>query len=212
MTTGCCRNLKLMSKLPSLTGREIIPEVVSISMIREELSSIPNYDLPPSFSCKWYTLGDEQDWVKIQQSADRYNHIDLNLFKQQFEDDPQTLAQRQCFILNAQEQPIGTATAWFDLNYRGQEYGRVHWVAIIPEMQGQGLAKPLMSLTCQRLCELGHNRAYLTTAPERIIAIDLYLKFGFIPQVRNDDELSTWKTLEQRLGKSILNLTNSGEI
>ena len=39
-----------MSKLPSLTGREIITEVVSISMIREELSSIPNYDLPPSFS------------------------------------------------------------------------------------------------------------------------------------------------------------------
>lgn len=185
---------------------------MSISMIREELISIPNYELPPSFFYTFYALGDEQNWIKIQQGADRYNHIDLNLYKQQFGDDPQTLAQRQCFILNAKAQPIGTATAWFDLNYRGQEYGRVHWIAIIPEMQGQGLAKPLMSLTCQRLRELGHSRAYLTTAPERIIAIDLYLKFGFIPQVQNDDELNTWKTIEQRLGKSILNLTNSGEL
>jgi GNAT superfamily N-acetyltransferase len=173
-------------------------------MILEELSNAPNYELPPAFSFKWYTLGDEQSWLEIQQSADRYNQISLDLFRQQFGYDLERLRKRQCFIIDAKQRAIGTATAWFDLNYFGKEYGRIHWVAIIPEMQGQGLAKPLMAFICQRLQEMGHNRAYLTTSLERIVAIDLYLKFGFIPQIQNDEELLDWKKIEKKLGRSII--------
>jgi GNAT superfamily N-acetyltransferase len=181
-------------------------EYISISMIREELDGIPNHTLPHAFSLKWYQPGDEQCWLRIQQSADRYNQINLGLFRQQFGDDAETLGRRQCFILNGEGRSIGTATAWFDLNYRGQEWGRVHWVAIVPEMQGQGLAKPLMTVVCQRLRKLGHERACLTTAPERIPAVNLYLKFGFVPEVRSPVELRAWKEIEGKLGRSVLNL------
>ena len=186
-------------------------EYISISMIREELGGIPNHTLPPAFSFKWYQPGDEQCWLRIQQSADQYNQISLDLFRQQFGDDAETLGRRQCFILNGERQSIGTATAWFDPNYRGQEWGRVHWVAIVPEMQGQGLANPLMTVVCQRLRKLGHERAYLTTAPERIPAVNLYLKFGFVPEVRSDVELRAWKEIEGKLGRPVLNLAIGGE-
>ena len=62
----------------------------------------------------------------------------------------------------------GTTTAWYNEDYRGLPFGRVHWVAIVPEMQGRGLAKPIMSAVCHRLRELGHGRAYLTTTTVRI--------------------------------------------
>lgn len=186
-------------------------EYISISMVREELSSVPHHALPSSFSFKWYRPGDEQHWLRIQQQADKYNQISLDLFRQQFGSDVETLAQRQCFILNGEGQPVGTATAWFDLHYHGREYGRVHWVAIIPEMQGQGLAKPLMTVVCRRLRELGHEWVYLTTAPERIPAINLYLKFGFVPEVGSDAELRAWRGIEEKLGKSVLRGADRGE-
>jgi GNAT superfamily N-acetyltransferase len=173
-------------------------------MILEDLSNVPNYELPPAFSFKWYVLGDEQSWLEIQQSADRYNQISLDLFRQQFGDDLERLREGQCFILDAKQRSIGTATAWFDRSYFGKEYGRIHWVAIIPEMQGQGLAKPLMTCVCQRLQEMGHNRAYLTTSVERIAAINLYLKFGFRPQIQNDEESIDWKKIEKKLDRSII--------
>jgi GNAT superfamily N-acetyltransferase len=87
---------------------------------------------------------------------------------------------------------------------RGREYGRVHWVAIVPEWQRHGLAKPLLTVVCQRLQELGHERAYLTTAPERIPAINLYLSFGFVPEVRSDEALRAWKEIEVKFGRSLL--------
>jgi GNAT superfamily N-acetyltransferase len=173
-------------------------------MILEELSNIPNYELPPAFSFKWYVPGDEQSWIEIQQSSDRYNQISLELFHQQFGNDLEELRERQCFILNAEKQSIGTATAWFDRNYLGKEYGRIHWVAITPKMQGQGLGKPLMTFICQRLREMGYSRVYLTTSPERIAAINLYLKFGFMPQVQNNEELTDWKKIEEKLSRSII--------
>lgn len=179
-------------------------EYVSISMIREKLDAIPNHALSPPFFFKWYQPGDDRHWLSIQRQADQYNQINLRLFREQFGDDAKTLAERQCFILNSEGQAIGTATAWFDLNYRGQEWGRVHWVAIVPEMQGQGLARPLMTAVCRRMRELGHKRAYLTTAPERIPAINLYLKFGFEPELRSAVELRVWKEIEGKLGRRLL--------
>jgi hypothetical protein len=92
-------------------------------MILEDLSNVPNYELPPAFSFKWYVLGDEQSWLEIQQSADRYNQISLDLFRQQFGDDLERLREGQCFILDDKQRSIGTATAWFDRSYFGKEYG-----------------------------------------------------------------------------------------
>ncbi|MGP8329948.1 MAG: GNAT family N-acetyltransferase [Methanosarcinaceae archaeon] len=184
---------------------DIIQENLSVNMIRDNLAEIPGFELPPDFELKWYEPGDEQRWIDIHLASEKHIKIDAALFQREFNQDEKALAQRQCFLLDAKGKALGTATAWFDNDYYGQPFGRIHWVAIIPEMQGKGLAKPLMTTVCTRLSELGHERVYLATSTARIPAINLYLKFGFRPEIRNAADSQTWQAIE-KLRNPCLNL------
>jgi GNAT superfamily N-acetyltransferase len=175
----------------------IVERNISVHMIRDGLDNIPNYPLPPGYSTRWYRPGDERLWVDIQARSDRYNEITLALFVKAFGLDPQPLAERQCFLCNAQGEVIGTATAWFDDDYCGQPYGQLHWVAIVPQAQGRGLAKPLLSIVLNRMAELGHTRCYLGTSTARVPAINLYTKFGFVPHIRSADDLAVWREMQR---------------
>lgn len=161
---------------------------VSISMIRESLDDIQNHPLPEGFSLRWYQPHDERIWVKIHEQADQYNMITPELFDRVFNRDFDALMERQCYLLDSRQNAVGTATAWFDNRNEGKYDGRVHWIAILPEMQGKGLAKPLLSVVCQRLRKLGHERTRLTMQLERIAAINLYLQFGFKPEIKTIDD------------------------
>lgn len=167
-------------------------------MIRENLDNIPQYDLPPPYTMRLYQPGDEAVWEHIHLAAERYTPITPTLFEKQFCQDVEMLKERQFYLCNAVGMPIGTATAWFK-SHNGQPYGRVHWVAIIPSEQGKGLAKPLLSTVCLRLRDFKHSRAYLDTASVRLAAIGLYLKFGFVPEIRNEWDAEVWRKIRGRL-------------
>ena len=149
-------------------------------MIRPHLDDLPIFTLPAAFSLRWYRPGDEAYWVAIQSTGYR-SAITLDKFAAEFGDDREALPQRQCYLLDEQGQPIGTATAWLPEAHYEAAFGRIHWVAIVPEYRGRGLAKPLMTAVCQRLQALGHTKAYLTTSNERPVAVQLYRQFGFTP-------------------------------
>jgi GNAT superfamily N-acetyltransferase len=117
----------------------------------------------------------------------------------EFGADPVLLAQRQCYLCTADGRTIGTATAWFDDDFGGEIFGRVHWVAIVPQYQGHGLSRPLLSAVCERLREAGHERAYLTTSSARLAAIRLYLRFGFKPLIETEGQASAWRTLLEQI-------------
>jgi len=152
-----------------------------LTMVRESLKSIPAFPLPENYSLRRYQPGDETNWTHIHLQADDLNTITPQLFSQQFGPDPALLAERQFYLVTATGSVVGTGTAWFNSDSQGRDFGRVHWVAILPEYQGLGLAKPLMTAICNRLSDLGHERAYLTTSSARIKAIRLYTRFGFKP-------------------------------
>lgn len=95
---------------------------------------------------------------------------------------------------------IGTATAWFLDDYNGKPYGRrVGWVAIVPHMRDKGLSRPMMTILCNRLKDLGHERAYLTTSTMRFPAIRLYWRFGFRGECIKPGDEDIWKELEQKI-------------
>lgn len=175
----------------------VLDEYSSVSMIRENLDDIPQFPVPEGFSVRWFQEGDESIWHEIQSASERYFEIAPDLFAKEFGSEPTILAERQFFLLDNQQRPIGTATAWFDDSYQGLSYGRVHWVAIVPEMQGRGLSKPLMTVLCNRLRELGHERAYLGTATVRLPAIRLYSEFGFKPEIKHAQDQAIWDELEK---------------
>ena len=163
-------------------------------MIRETLLAIPQFPVRSGFCLRSYLPGDEDSWLKIHLAADAYNKFTPQLFQEQFGTDQRLLAERQFFLIAPNQQPVGTATAWF-----GKEemagFARVHWVAIMPDYQGQGLSKPLMAAVCNRLRDLGHERAYLNTSSQRIAAIHLYQRFGFKPWIRDQYERAAWETV-----------------
>jgi GNAT superfamily N-acetyltransferase len=179
----------------------VLEGYASVTMIRENLENIPQFSLPSGFSIRWFRKGDVELWLHIQSVADLYNTITPELFVDQFGTDSSGLEKRQCFLVDNQGNAIGTASAWFDNNYNGTRYGRVHWVAIVPDKQGRGLSKPLMTIVCNRLRELGHKRAYLTTSTARFPAISLYDKFGFVPEIKNSQDQAVWNKLEPKLRK-----------
>jgi GNAT superfamily N-acetyltransferase len=152
---------------------------VPLVMFRRDLQNIPIRALPRPYSMSWYTEGDEMHWVEIQSRADTLNRISLALYESQFESNPAELPQRQAFVLDESGRPVGTATAWFG-EFRGVRMGRIHWVAVLPEHQGRKLGSALMTIACERLRNLGHTAAYLTTDERRTVAVELYGRFGFV--------------------------------
>ena len=107
--------------------------------------------------------------------------------------------QRVMFLINPDGDAVGTITAWNDDYLVGTDMGLTHWLAIIPQMRGKGLAKPLLSVCINRLQELGYTRTYLETGSARIPAINLYLHFGFVPFLKDKQDMTAWRTIAPHL-------------
>jgi GNAT superfamily N-acetyltransferase len=177
----------------------VVEKSLPLKMVRAHLDNVPEFALPAGFALRRYQPGDEEHWRQIHLAADRYNEITPELFPRQFGTDWRLLRERQCYLLVVRGQVIGTGTAWFNDNFEGARFGRVHWMAIVPEFQGRGLAKPLLTAICLRLHELGHDRAYVSTSSARRPAIGLYLRFGFVPLVQSEKEAAAWRALKRML-------------
>src|SRR4030043_325010 len=175
-----------------------IREYIDVRMSRENLDDIPEYSFPSGYSIRWYGPGYEKHWQAVQSLADEYTRVTPGLFEEQFGTDTQLLCERQCFLCDSEDNIIGTATAWLD-NHDSKSPGRIHWVAIIPQQQGRGLAKPLLTTICKRLKELGHSKTHLTTQRVRIPAINLYPKFGFAPVIDSRRDREVWQVLRQHI-------------
>jgi len=179
-----------------------LPPHKAIWMVREDLDALPQFPLPRPFSFRWYQEGDRAAWEDIQiRCEDDPRPFPPDLFDRAYGMNFAALPHRMLFLLDERQQPIGGATAWLDEDFDGKLYGRIHWVAILREYQGRGLAKPLMSTVCSRLRELGHERACLRTSTGRILAINLYRKFGFVPLIRNADDATNWKSVPVNFGR-----------
>ena len=152
----------------------------SVIMTRPNLENIPVFELPPGFSIRPYQSGDDEVWWQIHERADPLLAHRSGSHREFFGVDFDELRARQMFLMSPANQPIGTATAW----HTSEALGRVHWVAIVPEFQGRGLAKPLLSHIMVTLRELGHTRAILDTDTQRPRAIALYQSFGFAIEPR----------------------------
>ena len=169
----------------------------SIQMARADLGDIPQYALPEPFHFRLFAPGDAHTWVAVQDAADSLNTIDQALFQRQFGSDLPAMPQRCFFLCNEHGEAIGTATAWYK-DVEGERVGLVHWVAIVPDYQGRGLAKPLLTAVMNRLAER-HDRVILNTDTPRLVAIKVYLDFGFVPNIRNAEDRRHWLMVRERL-------------
>ena len=67
--------------------------------------------------------------------------------------------------------------------------------------QGKGLIRPLLEATLSKLQQL-HEDYWLTTQPRSMKGIKLYLDYGFLPVVENEEDNRVWKHLFNKLGRN----------
>jgi GNAT superfamily N-acetyltransferase len=173
---------------------EIVARNLAVKLVRPTLDGVPDVPLPVPFRLRWYQPGDAAAWVVIHRRADAYHAASEALFEREFGDPSASeLADRQCYVFDAADRPVGTITAWFDVTDR--DLGRIHWLAVVPACQRHGIGRALLAAACRRLVRLGHSSAYLMTSTARIAAIRLYLGFGFVPEPRSTAEQQVWEAL-----------------
>ncbi|KRG15371.1 GNAT family N-acetyltransferase [Lederbergia galactosidilytica] len=144
------------------------------------LEDIPKYTMPSGFHFRFYEREDDLgNWARIVTATKEFaNETEaIGRFKKEFLPFKDQLFKRVIFIETKDGETIGTATAWFGM-WQKEELGRLHWVEILPDYQGQGLGKPLISKTMELLAQ-HHNKAYLKTQDTSEAAIHIYQKFGW---------------------------------
>ena len=168
-----------------------------VRMIRGNLDDVPQHDVPSGYSIRWYEPGDDLHWRRIHVECEGYEDISRTLFADEFGDDQEALRQRMGFICRADGLPVATNAAWFG-EFKGRIWGRIHWVATSRKEQSAGISKPLMTTVCNRLLDLGHENAYLTTNSRRLRAILFYHGFGFRPDWNTKEEEETWRVVSEK--------------
>lgn len=152
----------------------------SVTMVRGEPISIPT-SLPEGYSFRFFTPGMEDEWCRIQCSVRAFpgREAAAKAFQAEFASRPALLSRRMIFVCDTAGRPVGTAALWpgDDL---GKPMERVHWVALIPGLQGRGIGKALVSRVLEISPAGSANKGvYLTTQTTSYRAINIYRQFGF---------------------------------
>ncbi len=179
---------------------------IPLTMVRDHLDHVPSFACPSGYAIRTFVEGDVEHWARVEALAGEFSSADeaLREFEEEFRPRWSLLDDRCFFLVDGDGTPIGTAMAW-DGEFAGEVRGRVHWVGIVPAYQGRGLAKPLLSTVLQRLAR-DHQAAFLTTQTTTWRAVNLYLKFGFVPHLNDASGAEGWRMLEQVLGRRILGI------
>ncbi len=171
------------------------PAGIPVTMARVGTADIPESQIPADYTFGSMTKEHIGLWVDIERDAEPYLTIDFAMFTSSFGNDISEIGKR-CYILyDARGCGIGTISAWREEIFRGVGYGRIHWIAIRKEFQGLGLGKTLMTFGLRKLKKLGHVNALLDTQSKRIAAINLYLKYGFLPSISTAAHRVAWEEI-----------------
>lgn len=190
-----------------------------LRMVRLHLDDVPRHEVPLDFRIRGYRPGDDATWTDIQLEAEPFLEIDAGVFGREFGDDVGRLANRCLFLTTADGFAVGTVTAWqrplMDsapealkprdvrsfraavAQARAEPWGLCGWIAIRPEYQGRGLARPLISASLRRLAA-EHARCFAVTSTARTVAIRLFVEFGFRPDLRQPAARDAWDRLAMR--------------
>jgi ribosomal protein S18 acetylase RimI-like enzyme len=167
-------------------------------MVRDHMEHIPQHALPEGYVIRPILPGEEEVWAEIQRRA---GGMDRKALLQVWENEYAPYSDelnRVLMLTTAEGEVIGSVSAWFG-EIGGAEAGRIHWVAIVPEYQGRGLCKPMMT-AAMNLLKGKHAHAYLTTQTTSQRAIGVYLNFGFSPLTQTSEHREGWKLMAQRIG------------
>lgn len=196
---GMEHNASRGSEPGRLTAPRQTPAGDELYMIRPTLDHLPIVPLPASYGIRSMRLDEAGLWTDIQRDAEPYFDVQPALFQRAFGSDLDAVPQRCYLMVNARGVAVGTVSAWYNNDYHGERWGQVHWLAVRPAYQRQGLARAALAYCLAQLARW-HDRAYLGTQSERIGAIHLYLQMGFVPDLQHPGARAAWLALREKVG------------
>ncbi|WP_158234629.1 GNAT family N-acetyltransferase [Lentibacillus sediminis] len=163
---------------------------------------IPNHPLPAGYEFSLLTYEEQRhQWAEVTTAAGEFPHKTqaLKRFAEEFTPHLTEAKKRILFLKTTNGSYAGTATAWVG-EWDKQTIGRLHWMEIKPEFQGQKLGRPLIAKAFELLSNY-HHKAYLKTQPRSLAAIHLYLEFGFTPAIQTTAQEVAWNYVFSQLNK-----------
>ena len=177
-----------------------------VTMTRADLTNIPEYALPEGFYLRLFQAGEQVEWARVETAAGEFASEAKAMERWNSEFGPHlTEFEKRCvFLENDAGKIIGTTTGWYGSLVEGDEIiGRIHWVSLIPEYQGKGLAKPLLT-AAMKILEKYHMAAYLTSQTTSYKALNMYEQYGFKPVIRDEQDAEAWIIVEEALKKTTI--------
>jgi GNAT superfamily N-acetyltransferase len=148
---------------------------------REAGTPLPKAALPVGYSLVSFQSGDEEAWAEIEASVLEFNTKDaaMDYFTKNYLPLLNEVKLRTLFIQADNGEKIATFTAWW--NYTGiRRYPFVHWVAVKPQFQGQGIGKAIIAAGVRHIINLeGDQIMYIPSSTWSHKAIKLYRWAGF---------------------------------
>lgn len=186
-----------------MTTEKPLPPTAPIWLVRKDMEGLPEVALPEGYYMRGMTVADAGLWEEVWVDAEPYVKIEAGLFLKQFGEDEAAIPQRCFLLIGPDGSAQGTISAWHTGDFKGGEWGRIHWVAVKKASQGKGLARAMMGFAMKKMA-LWHERAYLDTSIGRVGAIKVYLDFGFVPDMEAKDAAAAWGAVKKSLGHPAL--------
>ena len=173
------------------------PVVMTHENLRDQVF---NQEAPKGYHYDRFKSGDEMLWSRLQATTDSFSDEmeALTYFQQAFGQSKDDLQKRCFFLKTNRQQIIGSAMAWFGDGRFDDNYGRLHWVVIQPDLRGKGLGKQMINFAMHQL-SLRYAKAYLTSQTTSFQAIHYYLDIGFRPLISQSDDVDAWRLLKEHL-------------
>lgn len=188
---------------PGTPGPRVGPAGYSLRMVRSSLDDIPITPFPEGYSIRPMRPGEGAVWLDVQRDAEPFFGIADDLFVREFGRDPRATQWRSFLVTNERGSAVGTVSAWYSRDNRGQDHGLIHWIAIRPAYQGLGLGKAALAFALQTLAE-HHTRCCLGTQSRRLVAIKMYLDYGFVPDLSLGGAVEAWREVKAQLAHPVL--------
>ncbi|NOZ21187.1 MAG: GNAT family N-acetyltransferase [Planctomycetes bacterium] len=166
-------------------------------MCRPNLNDLPSIQVPEGYEVRTYQPGDEAVWADVvnrsfggkERTAENAREVIMN--RPQFEPD-------RLFFVTKDGEAVGTACAW-ERGGHPEGTGYLHMVGVVPGHQGHGLGKLLVSLVLDCFRRKGYRQVMLHTDDFRLPAIKSYLRAGFDPVIRDDEERLRWDAIRNQI-------------
>lgn len=169
-----------------------------LQMRRHHLEDLPEIEIPQGYEMRTYRKGDEADWARITNASLGGNRSAEDA-REGLTSKPEFMPDGLFFITHNGEL-VGTCCA-YRLSAEETAEGYLHMLGVLPEHQGKRLGKALVAAVLHYFRDHGFRRAILHTDDFRIPAIRSYLRAGFQPDLRPEDETqpARWEVVMNRI-------------